>query len=187
MPDLISSSTRRAIVGMGATGRSVARFWQEQGLPFEVFDTRASLESDLELRRQLRDIPCHFGDIDLTHLDVVDLAVVSPGIALSHPWVRRLQDSGAQICGDIDLFVDQVDVPVVGITGSNGKSTVTSMLGQLLEHCGQRVAVGGNLGIPALDLLDQPVDIVVLELSSFQLERSGKLNLAAATVLNLSE
>ena len=101
----------------------------------------------------------------------------------TQPRQYGLQDKGAQICGDIDLFVDEVDVPVVGITGSNGKSTVTSMVGQLLNHCGQSVAVGGNLGIPALDLLDPSIDIAVLELSSFQLERSGKLNLAAATVL----
>ena len=187
MPELISSSTRRAIVGMGATGRSVARFWRSRGLQFEVFDTRASLVEDFELRRELSDVTCHFGVIDESALDTIDLAVVSPGIAMSHPWVRRLQDKGAQICGDIDLFVDEVDVPVVGITGSNGKSTVTSMVGQLLTHCGQSVAVGGNLGIPALELLDPSIDIAVLELSSFQLERSGKLNLAAATVLNLSE
>ncbi|MCH1554209.1 MAG: UDP-N-acetylmuramoyl-L-alanine--D-glutamate ligase [Luminiphilus sp.] len=187
MPELISSSTRRAIVGMGATGRSVARFWRSRGLHFEVFDTRASLADDFELRRELPDITFRCGDIDETALDAIDLAVVSPGIAMSHPWVRRLQDKGAQICGDIDLFVDEVDVPVVGITGSNGKSTVTSMVGQLLTQCGQSVAVGGNLGIPALELLDPSIDIAVLELSSFQLERSGKLNLAAATVLNLSE
>ncbi|MAV73852.1 MAG: UDP-N-acetylmuramoyl-L-alanine--D-glutamate ligase [Halieaceae bacterium MED-G27] len=187
MPELISSSTRRAIVGMGATGRSVARFWQSRGLHFEVFDTRVSLAEDFELRRELSNVMCHFGDIDETALDAIDLAVVSPGIALSHPWVRRLQDKGAQICGDVDLFVNEIDVPVVGITGSNGKSTVTSMVGQLLTHCGQSVAVGGNLGTPALELLDSSIDIAVLELSSFQLERAGKLNLAAATVLNLSE
>ena len=187
MPELISSSTRRAIVGMGATGRSVARFWQSRGLHFEVFDTRVSLAEDFELRRELFNVMCHFGDIDETALDAIDLAVVSPGIALSHPWVRRLQDKGAQICGDVDLFVNEIDVPVVGITGSNGKSTVTSMVGQLLTHCGQSVAVGGNLGTPALELLDSSIDIAVLELSSFQLERAGKLNLAAATVLNLSE
>ena len=186
MPELISSSTRRAILGLGTTGRSVARFWKAQGIPFIALDTRPELAHDLDVRRELVDVETHFGDFDDAVFDAIDLLIASPGIAMDSPELLKAQQAGVEVRGDIDVFVAETDKPVIGITGSNGKSTVTTFVGQLLESCGLCVAVGGNLGIGALDLLEQDADIYVLELSSFQLERAGDLNLAVATVLNLT-
>lgn len=186
MPELISSSTRRAIIGLGTTGRSVARFWKAQGIPFVAFDTRSELQSNLELRRELTGVDTYFGPIEQGAFDAIDLLVASPGIAMDSPELLMAKEVGTEIRGDIDIFVAEADKPVIGITGSNGKSTVTTYVGQLLEACGLRVGLGGNLGTAALDLLAQDVDVYVLELSSFQLERAGELNLAVATVLNLT-
>ena len=186
MPDLISSSIRRGILGLGQTGLSVARFWRDQGLPFIAMDTRAELQSDLGLRRELAGVETHFGELDEGLMDQLDLLIASPGIAMDSEVIKLAQSQGVDVRGDIDLFVAEATVPVIGITGSNGKSTVTTYVGQLLTSCGLKVAVGGNIGVPALDLLDCDVDVYVLELSSFQLERAGNLDLAVAAVLNLS-
>lgn len=186
MPELISSSTRRAILGLGTTGRSVARFWKARGIPFIALDTRPELANDLDLRRELVGIEAHFGDFDDAVFDAIDLLIASPGIAMDSPELVKAQQAGVEIRGDIDVFVAETDKPVIGITGSNGKSTVTTFVGQLLESCGLRAALGGNLGTGALDLLEHDADLYVLELSSFQLERAGDLNLAVATVLNLT-
>ena len=186
MPELISSSIRRGILGMGHTGRSVARFWAAQGIPFIAMDTRADVGDDLTLRRELAGIESHFGEISEAVLRQVDLLVVSPGIAMDSEVIGLAQSLNIEVRGDIDLFVSEAQAPVIGITGSNGKSSVTTFVGQLLTASGLTVSVGGNLGTPALELLNDEVDVFVLELSSFQLERAGDLNLAVAAVLNLS-
>jgi len=186
MPELISSSIRRGILGMGHTGRSVARFWAAQGIPFIAMDTRAEVGDDLTVRRELAGIESHFGEISETMLRQVDLLVVSPGIAMDSDVIGLAQSLNIEVRGDIDLFVSEAQAPVIGITGSNGKSSVTTFVGQLLTASGLTVSVGGNLGTPALELFNDEVDVFVLELSSFQLERAGDLNLAVAAVLNLS-
>ena len=186
MPELISSSIRRGILGMGHTGRSVARFWAAQGIPFIAMDTRAEVGDDLTLRRELAGIESHFGEISENVLRQVDLLVVSPGIAMDSDVIGLAQSLNIEVRGDIDLFVNEAQAPVIGITGSNGKSSVTTFVGQLLAASGLTVSVGVNLGTPALELLNDEVDVFVLELSSFQLERAGDLNLAVAAVLNLS-
>lgn len=184
---LIATTERRMILGLGATGRSVARFWRAQGLPFAAADTRAKCADDAQLMMELgSDVECHFGNVSLEHFNHLSELVVSPGIAIDHPWVLQAKAAGTRIIGDIDLFRVQAKAPVIGITGSNGKSTVTEMVAAMAAACGHRVAVGGNLGPPALDLLDDDVTLYVLELSSFQLERAERLDLDVATVLNLS-
>lgn len=155
------------VVGEGITGTSVANFLQSQNLPFSTVDSRKE--------------PFTFETFNgASHL------IISPGVALSEPTIAAALNSGAKLVSDIDLFAAVVNVPIVGITGANGKSTVTTMLGDMARACGKNVGVGGNLGKPALDLLDPKADLYVLELSSFQLERSHVLNAAAATVLNIS-
>jgi UDP-N-acetylmuramoylalanine--D-glutamate ligase len=171
---------------MGHTGRSVARFWAAQGIPFIAMDTRAEVGDDLTLRRELAGIESHFGEISENVLRQIDLLVVSPGIAMDSDVIGLAQSLNIEVRGDIDLFVSEAQAPVIGITGSNGKSSVTTFVGQLLTASGLTVSVGGNLGTPALELLNDEVDVFVLELSSFQLERAGDLNLAVAAVLNLS-
>ena len=186
MPELISSSVRRGVLGMGHTGRSVARYWKAQGIPFIAMDTRADLANDLTLRRELEGVDAYFGEISETVLKQVDLLIASPGIAMDSAVISLAQSLNIEVRGDIDLFTGEAQAPVIGITGSNGKSTVTTFVGQLLTSCGLNISIGGNLGTPALELLNDPVDAYVLELSSFQLERAGELNLAVAAVLNLS-
>jgi UDP-N-acetylmuramoylalanine--D-glutamate ligase len=127
-----------------------------------------------------------FGDVDAAFVDDCTEMIVSPGVALDHPLVERARGQGCRVRGDIDLFIEAAQAPVVGITGSNGKSTVTSILGAMIAACGVKVAVGGNLGRPALDLLADEPELYVLELSSFQLERSEALGLDLAAVLNIS-
>jgi UDP-N-acetylmuramoylalanine--D-glutamate ligase len=111
---------------------------------------------------------------------------VSPGISLTEHSIQQAMDKGVQVIGDIDLFACSVTSPIIAITGSNGKSTVTTMLGEMVLAAGKRAGVGGNIGLAALDLLNHDADLYVLELSSFQLERSHLLNAAAGTVLNIS-
>ena len=181
----IASSERRLIFGLGATGQSVARWWRQQGLAFAALDTRAERADDAEALVNIDLDNAAFGDVDAAFVDHCTEMIVSPGVALDHPLIERARGR-VPVRGDIDLFMEAAQAPVVGITGSNGKSTVTSILGAMIAACGVKVAVGGNLGRPALDLLADEPDLYVLELSSFQLERSETLGLALATVLNVS-
>lgn len=116
-----------------------------------------------------------------------DLIVSSPGIALATPQLQQAASAGVEIVGDIELFARAVEKPVVAITGSNGKSTVTSLVGEMAKEAGINVGVGGNIGFAALDMLAEDHDLYVLELSSFQLETTSSLSLKAAAYLNLSE
>lgn len=182
----IASSKRRLIFGLGTTGQSVARWWRQQGVAFAAFDTRAEFADNSAAVADIdRDIAA-FGDVEASFVDGCAEMIVSPGVALDHPLVERARGQGCRVRGDIDLFLEAARAPVVGITGSNGKSTVTSILGAMIAACGVKVAVGGNLGRPALDLLADEPELYVLELSSFQLERSEALGLDLATVLNIS-
>ena len=184
---LIASTDLRLIVGLGATGRSVARWWARQGHRFIATDASEALATDAQLQADIDPAHLHLGAIDGATLEQVTEAVVSPGVPMDDPVVASLRSRGCRIRGDVDVFMEQVAEPVVGITGSNGKSTVTSLLGEMLIACGVRAAVGGNLGPPALELLGRGSEAYVLELSSFQLERSESLGLEVATVLNITE
>ena len=175
------------VLGLGVTGCSVIRWWRAQGVPFKAADTRPGMAQDSEVLAAIgADTDVYFGEINPQILDTVSELVVSPGIALDDPFVQLARDRGIRIIGDIDIFMALAKAPVIGITGSNGKTTVTALLGTMLRQCGKQVAVGGNVGTPALDLLDDSVELYVLELSSFQLERAQDLGLSVATVLNVS-
>lgn len=174
------------IVGLGATGQSVARYLRAQGKSFAVTDTRvapAALESGAA-PRWLQD--AWAGSLDQVDTTGFQRIIVSPGVALGHPVLQRARAAGAELTGDIDLFADAAAAPVIAITGSNGKSTVTALVAELLQAAGWNIAVGGNFGTPALDLLAPTPQLYVLELSSFQLERSERLAPAAAAILNIS-
>jgi len=138
------------------------------------------------LLQQMPDTPIFTGGFDEAAFSVATHLVVSPGVALNDKAIIKAVANGVKIVSDIDLFACAVNVPIVAITGSNGKSTVTTMLGEMAKAAGKQVGVGGNLGTPALDLLVEPADLFIVELSSFQLERTTALNAAAATVLNVS-
>ena len=171
---------RAAILGFGVTGESVLRHLLARGVDVVVLDTRPPRPTDFDGVRFIWE--CTRWP-ELT----VDYAVVSPGLSLEHCLVAGAADKHVVLRSDIDLFFDAVAAPVIGVTGTNGKSTVTSLAGQLLNHAGVSCGVGGNLGVAALDLLDPQHACYVLELSSFQLERSAEQPFQAAAVLNLTE
>ena len=175
------------VVGMGRTGLSVARHLQRCGFRIAMTDSRTAPPELAGVQALGASIVTRTGGFDAALLEQADIVVTSPGVALDDPFFTRARARGLDIVGDIELFARSADAPVVGITGTNGKSTVTTLLGRMAERAGVRVRVGGNLGQPALDLLDRgPTDLYVLELSSFQLDTTHSLKLKAAVVLNLS-
>jgi UDP-N-acetylmuramoylalanine--D-glutamate ligase len=175
------------VVGLGDTGLSVARHLCERGEPVVVVDSRRDPPALAALREELPAVRVELGPFDPARMESASRLVVSPGVPLGEPAVARAAASGVEVLGDIELFAREVAAPVAAITGSNGKSTVTALLGDMAAAAGRRVRVGGNLGTPALDLLrDGDAELYVLELSSFQLERTWSLAPAVAAVLNLS-
>jgi UDP-N-acetylmuramoylalanine--D-glutamate ligase len=174
------------VVGLGNTGISVARYLQKLGINFAITDSRDKPPSIEVFLQEMPDVPVFTGGFDEAAFKVATHLVVSPGVSLDEKSIIKAIANGAKVVSDFDLFACSVDVPIVAITGSNGKSTVTTMLGEMAKAAGKKVIVGGNLGTPALDLLAQTAELYVLELSSFQLERTSVLNAAAATVLNVS-
>ena len=174
------------VVGLGSTGMSVAQYLMQLDFKFAIIDSRAKPPLMDEFMEQMPDTPIFTGGFDDHAFKVATHLVVSPGLSLHEKVIIKAVANGSKIVSDIDLFACSVTEPIVAITGSNGKSTVTTMVGDMAKVAGRRVSVGGNLGVPALDLLDQKADLYVLELSSFQLERTSMLNAAAATVLNVT-
>jgi UDP-N-acetylmuramoylalanine--D-glutamate ligase len=179
-------AAKTLIVGLGATGLSCARFLARQGVQVAVADSRSEPPGLDALNTEYPDIAVFLGPFDDRLFDSADRLVVSPGVPVATPQIDAARQRGVPVIGDIELFVRAAQAPVVAITGSNGKSTVTTLLGEMARASGIRVAVGGNLGTPALDLLDDSVELYVLELSSFQLETTDSLQAAVATVLNVS-
>jgi UDP-N-acetylmuramoylalanine--D-glutamate ligase len=177
---------KRVVVGLGVTGLSCARHLHRRGQVFSVVDTRSDPPGLEALRSEMPDVPVYAGLYPTDLLEQASELIVSPGIALDDPALAAARAAGVAVVGDIDLFVREAAAPVIGITGSNAKSTVTELVGQMAKDARLDVGVGGNLGTPALDLLDPGRQLYVLELSSFQLERSGTLGLAVAAVLNVS-
>ncbi|MEY4718217.1 MAG: hypothetical protein RL563_835, partial [Pseudomonadota bacterium] len=180
------ATARLLIVGLGSTGYSAASFLQATPIKFAVVDSRKTPPLIDAFREQMPDVPIFSGGFDQSAFEVATHLLVSPGVSLNEQSIHKAIEAGVTIMSDIDLFACATDRPIIGITGSNGKSTVTSMLGEMANAAGVKTAIGGNLGTPALDLLQPGIDLYVLELSSFQLERTTALNATAATVLNIS-
>ena len=174
------------VVGLGVTGLSVVRYLHRLGESIVVADSRDIPPALNEFKQAFGDVPLHTGKFNNKLFVNAQRIVVSPGVPLSDPALQQARDNGVEITGDIDLFAHEVDAPVVAITGSNGKSTVTTLFSLMAERSGIRVAAGGNIGLPVLDMLNDPKDLYVLELSSFQLETLQRLPMAAAVVLNIS-
>jgi UDP-N-acetylmuramoylalanine--D-glutamate ligase len=180
-------SMRTAIIGMGITGFSCLRYLAGQD-DLIVLDTRDEPPNGVAARAGFPGVECHFGAAACeVGFAGVDRVIVSPGVALDHPLVRRAHAAGAAVVSDIDLFCEAARAPIYAVTGTNGKSTVTALVGHLLVSLGDHPGVGGNLGEPALDLLADDRNCYVLELSSFQLERMSRHRFKAAAILNVSE
>ncbi len=183
----MAAAKRKAmIVGLGKTGLSVARHLHAHGCAIAITDSRANPPGLEVLRAELPDAAVFVGGFSDAAAANADFVVVSPGVPLNDPFLRRLRDGGVEIIGDIELFARAVKQPVIAITGSNGKSTVTTLVAEMASQAGRKVALGGNLGVPALELLEQRADVHVLELSSFQLESTATLAPLAAAILNVT-
>jgi len=180
-------SPRSVIVGLGRTGLSAARHLAARGHRLVVTDSRRDPPGLAELRRLVPQASTALGGFDPAVLEGADQIVVSPGVSLAEPLLRLAAARGLDLVGDIELFAREAGGRVLGITGTNGKSTVTTLVGEFAKAAGIAVRVGGNLGEPALDLLEGPsAAMYVLELSSYQLETTWSLQLEAAAVLNVT-
>ncbi|WP_420933648.1 UDP-N-acetylmuramoyl-L-alanine--D-glutamate ligase [Alteromonas sp. A081] len=181
--------------GLGVTGQACVRFLLEQGANVKAFDTRptaSSIMASIPESMQKTMQASMKGNMETAPLsaaffDNVDTLVLSPGLSPDIEQVKLARQCGVEVIGDIELFARLNTKPVVGITGSNGKTTVTLLTTHLLNSLGVKAIAAGNVGLPALDTLDSDADVIVLELSSFQLETTSSLLLSAATILNLSD
>ncbi len=175
------------VVGLGKTGISCLRWLRGRGEAVRAIDTRITPPNLANVQAEFPDLEIHTGSLRLDWLESADAIVASPGVAVAEPEIAAAVAAGVPVIGDIELFANVARAPVIGITGSNGKSTVTALVGEMARAANRVAAVGGNYGTPALDLLADDVAVYVLELSSFQLETTFTLRLAGATLLNLSE
>lgn len=179
------------IIGLGTSGLSCARYLAAKNEAFFVADSRSQPPNLDDFRSRFPDVEVQLGCFQESSLLSASRIIVSPGVSLKTPELIKARTAGIPISGDIDIFSSEVSSPVVAVTGSNGKSTVVEMLAAILDTAGKRYGMGGNLdgahAKPALDLLlDQPKDLYVLEVSSFQLETTASLNAEVAVLLNIS-
>ncbi|MDR5898065.1 UDP-N-acetylmuramoyl-L-alanine--D-glutamate ligase [Halomonas vilamensis] len=183
------------VVGLGVSGRAICRHLARLGVPFAIADTRAEPPGLDEVKRAYPDVAIYCGPLTALDLSQVEEVVVSPGVDPRAPGLGALADEinphtgEPRVVGEMALFVRAAKAPIAAITGSNAKSTVTTLLGEMALASGVNAAVGGNLGTPALDLLAQMPDatLYILELSSFQLETTPILGAKCAAFLNLCE
>jgi len=183
---MIATNRIKAVIGAGITGLSVARFLAQQKQAFVLLDTRQSPPHLEAIKNEFPDVQLELGELNPETLLHCEEIILSPGIAMDTPAIAAAKNAGIPVVGDIEIFGRYAKAPIVAITGSNAKSTVTTLVGEMAAQAGIKVAVGGNLGTPALELLSDDVELYVMELSSFQLETVTKLNAKVATILNIS-
>lgn len=176
------------VLGLGKTGLSVVRHLSQHQIDCIVYDTRENPPEKEYFQHLYPHIPLVLGDYPSDFLDKVAKIITSPGLAPTTPLLQEAKSRGILIESDFDIFADLIDAPVIGITGANGKSTVTTLVGEMAQAGGINVAIGGNLGTPVLDLLEENphAKLWVLELSSAQLLYTHRLHFAAATILNIT-
>ena len=183
----VTQAAGTVIVGLGATGLSIARFLANRGVPFAVTDNRENPPELSAFKSEFPHVPLALGGFDESLCTQAQRLFVSPGVAPREPIIQTARKRGIEIAGDIELFARQRRAPIVAITGTNGKSTVTSLVAAMAEGSGLEARAGGNLGAPVLALInDTEPDVYVVELSSFQLETTESLTPEAAVVLNLT-
>ncbi len=175
------------VIGLGRTGLSCARFLEKSGVHVTVVDNRSEPPCLIELQERVPGVDICVGGFDKALFCTAELLVISPGVSLAEPEISEAINLGVPVMGDIELFARYATAPVIAITGSNGKSSVTVLVGEMFKQANRTALLGGNLGTPVLDLFEQDrPDCYVLELSSFQLETTFSLNPAAAVILNIS-
>lgn len=177
------------VVGLGITGFSCIRYLKKLNQQVGATDSRSNPPYQEETEKKFPDVDLRLGMIDETLLDKADVIVLSPGVSLKEPSIAKQLQQGKTVIGDIELFaqINQTKkVPIIAITGTNAKSTVTSLVGEMGQKAGLKTKVGGNLGTPVLDLFDELANLYVLELSSFQLETTHSLKAHVASILNIT-
>ncbi|GJM12455.1 MAG: UDP-N-acetylmuramoylalanine--D-glutamate ligase [Pseudohongiella sp.] len=179
------------IVGLGGTGLSCVKYFRGKGEKIKVVDSREQPPGLETLRQLYPEVECELGEFRIDTFTSAKQLVVSPGLSIHGAEIEAARKAGVTITGDIDIFSKLVDVPIIAVTGSNGKSTVVALLAEILKKANKSFGLGGNLDgenfKPALDLLAEgKKDVYLLELSSFQLETTECLGAQVATILNLS-
>ena len=177
--------------GLGVTGQACVRFLLKHNANVKAFDTRQAVNLPDDIEKALAG-KVTTDTLDAAYFEGIDTLVLSPGLSLNLAQVKLAKQCGVEVIGDVELFArlnQTLSTPkrVVGITGSNGKTTVTLLVTHLLNACGVKSIEAGNVGRPVLEALESDADVIVMELSSFQLETTSSLALAAATILNISD
>ncbi len=174
------------VVGLGVSGYSAVRYLSAKGLTVRVVDGNPEPALSSQLAKEFPEVVTQFGANNITIQE--SLVVASPGVPLKSPLLQQAAQQGAEIVGDIELFAQANQQTLIAITGSNGKSTVTTLVGEMCKAAGLKPLVAGNIGAPVLDALVEELDydVAVLELSSFQLETTRHLNADCASILNIS-
>lgn len=175
------------IVGLGKTGLSCAQFLKQKDQPFAVMDSRAEPPQLKELTQICSDTELLLGQFSENLLEKAEEIILSPGVSLKEPLIAKQVAKGKSIVADIELFAREIKKPIIAITGSNGKTTVTTLVGLMMQAAGFNTTVCGNIGEPVLQKIKTKTDYYVIELSSFQLETTFSLHSKAATILNISE
>ncbi|GAA6139415.1 UDP-N-acetylmuramoyl-L-alanine--D-glutamate ligase [Arenicella sp. 4NH20-0111] len=185
----LSRFSNVTVVGLGVTGYSVVRYFSSQGRSVNVVDTRSEPSMAANLRADYPQVKSYYGDLNCEAVLGADLLVVSPGVSLRAPALLAAKYNGAVIIGDVEIFLKVNQAPLIAITGSNGKSTVTSLVGEICRAAGMTPLVAGNIGKPVLDAItdQENYNLAVLELSSFQLETTRSVPAESAAILNISE
>ncbi|MFQ3231691.1 UDP-N-acetylmuramoyl-L-alanine--D-glutamate ligase [Reinekea sp.] len=184
---LIAADKHYCVVGLGLTGMSCVRYLAARGKSFSVIDSRINPPGLSEMQLEFPQIEVITGGFNEDFLARATTLVMSPGVALATPEIKRAVENGAQVTSDIELFLNEFSGKVIAITGSNAKSTVTRWLGVAIANGEQKALIGGNIGNAVLNFVDDDFDVAVLELSSFQLELLPKLNADVSCILNVSE
>jgi UDP-N-acetylmuramoylalanine--D-glutamate ligase len=183
---IITTDQKTVVVGLGKTGYSAIAFFVARGINVVAMDTREQTPFSELIKKEFPQVTLYLGGLVQHVLTSASKIVVSPGLPLSTPEIQMAIQNGVPVVGDIQVFADYARAPVIAITGSNAKSTVTTLVGLMAQDAGVNVAIGGNLGTPALDLIADGIELYVMELSSFQLETTPALKAKVATVLNVS-
>lgn len=184
--NLISSNKYTVVIGLGVTGLSVVRYLLAQGVRVVACDSRENPPNLALVKQLFPELSIQLGPLEVEFLCSAHEIIISPGLSRKEAVIKQAIDTGISVVGDVELFARAVKAPVVAITGSNGKTTVTTLVGEMAKAAGLNVVVAGNIGLPVLDTLNDAVDLYVLELSSFQLESTQSLKPVVATVLNVS-
>jgi len=181
-----SNKETTIVIGLGKTGFSCVEFLTQAGCQVLVMDTRNQPPGLDEMRAHFPEVEVITGGLDENRLCQAAEIIVSPGVSIKEPAIAAALAKGVHVSSDIELFVRQASAPIVAITGTNGKSTVTTLLGEMAKSAGLNVKIGGNLGVPALTLLSDQAELYVLELSSYHLETTHSLAAKVAVNLNVS-